>query len=110
MLHRILLITVLSLLATSGWAKDKDNSFCRGFIVKALDTASVEGVTRIDLWLGWNEVANRTVGENGLNKSEYQAGRDTFESNYASGNIQALVDIRDDDCDMGRNKAWNLSW
>jgi hypothetical protein len=110
MLPRIVLITVLSLLATSGWAKDKDNSFCRGFIIKALAAESLEGVSKVDLWLGWDAVVARTGGGENLNKSEYQAGRDTFDKDFAAGNTAAIADIRDGDCDMGRNSAWNLSW
>lgn len=109
MLSRILLITVLSLLATSGWAKGKENSFCRGFIIKALDTESLEGVSKIDLWLGWDAVVSHTGGGT-LNESEYQAGRDTFDKDFASGNTAAIAKVRDRDCDMGRNEAWTLFW
>jgi hypothetical protein len=103
MFKRILLITVLSLLATTSSARGKDNSFCRGFIIKALDTVSVEGVSKIDLWLGWNAAVVRTGFGNKLNQTEYQAGRDFFDQHYAAGDAEAIEDMRDDDCDMGRN-------
>jgi hypothetical protein len=103
MLQRILLISVLLLSATSSWAKNDDNSFCRGFIVMALAAESVDGIAKIDLWLGWDATVAKTGGDNQLNESEYQSGRDKFDSLYAAGNSAALADLRDDDCDMGRN-------
>ena len=104
MLIRVLLVALLSF-TSSAWA-DKDNSFCRGFIIKALDEYSIEGPERIDFWLGWGATVERTGSEGKLNASEYQAGRDHFDSRFSSGGTSTVLDVRDDDCDMGRNDGW----
>ncbi len=103
MFQRIVLITVLLLSATSSWAKTDDSSFCRGFIVMALNAESIEGVAKIDLWLGWDATVANTGGDKQLNESAYQAGRDRFDGLFSAGNTAAVADLRDDDCDMGRN-------
>jgi hypothetical protein len=109
MLNRTLVISLLSvalLVPLAAQADGKDNAFCRGFIIKALAAFPIEGVSRVDLWLGWDAVVTRTGMDAGLSGPEYDAGREAFETHFNAGDMAALVDIRDGRCDMGRNSGW----
>lgn len=106
MLTRILLSLVLLFNGGVAAAEDKANSFCRGFIIKALDESTVEGESRIDLWLGWNATVTSTGSDGTFNESEYQQGRDRFDDRLASGGASAVLEVRNEDCDMGRNDGW----
>ena len=104
---RLLALTVsLSLAASTSLANDNDNSFCRGFIIKALDEYSIEGAERIDLWLGWNATVIRTGSQGKLNETEYKQGRDSFDNRFSSGGAASVLAVRNEDCDMGRDAGW----
>ena len=110
MLRPLILIATLTLTlsATATRADKNENSFCRGYIVKALAEYPMDDLPITQLWLGWYEVVVRTGSEGMLNESRYQAGRDKFDSLFAAGNTAGLAEISDEECDMGRNEGW--SW
>ena len=105
MLRRFLLIALL-ILPAAGAMANKDNSFCRGYIIKALADTPVAGVSRVNLWLGWNATAARTGSDGMLNESEYQQGRERYDSLKSAGNTGQIAEIAGDQCDMGQNKVW----
>ena len=108
MLRHITLSVVLCLATTASWAEGDENSFCRGYIVKALAEYPVEGLSSTQLWLSWHEVIASTGAEGTLNEADYQSGRDKFDSLHGAGNTAALVAISDDECDMMYTAGW--SW
>ena len=75
--------------------------YCRGFLLKSLGAFPVEGLSRTQLWLAWNEVINATSLERARNMDEVDAGRAFFTSNLDSGNIQAILEEADTTCAMG---------
>ncbi len=105
MLRQLTLIVTLTLALTStaSWARNAENSFCRGYIVKALAEYPMDGLPITQLWLSWYAVVARTGIESKLSESQYQAGRDKFDSLFATGNTSELIKISDKKCDMGRN-------
>jgi hypothetical protein len=100
----ILIITLtLALTSPGSWARNSENSFCRGYIVKALAEYPMDDLPITQLWLSWYAVVARTGIEGKFNESEYQAGRDQFDSLFAANNTAALKKISNKKCDMGRN-------
>jgi hypothetical protein len=75
--------------------------YCRGFLLKSLGAFPVEGLSRTQLWLAWNEVINATSLERERKMDEVDAGKAFFTSNLDSGNIQAILDEADTTCAMG---------
>lgn len=103
-LNRIVLALCLALGAGNVMAKG--DSWCHGYIKKALGEFPVEGLNRNDLWLAWNETVRQTIIEGNLNQESYQAGRDTFQQQFEAGNFAAMEETSDDECDLGRNSTW----
>jgi hypothetical protein len=100
----ILIVTLtLALASTASWARNSENSYCRGYIVKALAEYPMEGLPITQLWLSWYAVVDRTGSKGKFNESEYQAGRDQFDSLLAANNTAGLIKISNKKCDMGRN-------
>lgn len=75
--------------------------YCRGFLLKGLGAFPVEGLSRTQLWLAWNEVINATSLERDRKLEEVAAGKEFFTSMLDSGNIQAILDEADTTCAMG---------
>ena len=105
MLRSLILVTtlILTLTSTASWARNSENSYCRGYIIKALAEFPMEGLPITQLWLSWYAVVDRTGSKGKFNKSEYQAGRDQFDSLFAANNTAGLIKISNKKCDMGRN-------
>lgn len=75
--------------------------YCRGFLLKGLGEFPVEGLSRTQLWLAWNEVINATSLERDRKMDEVEAGKAFFTSMLDSGDIQAILDEADTTCAMG---------
>ena len=103
-LNRIIL--TLCLVLGTGNVMAKGDSWCHGFIIKALGEFPVERLNRNDLWLAWNETVKETIIMGQLNPEKYQAGRDSFQQQFEANNVGAMIDASDDECDMGRNSTW----
>jgi hypothetical protein len=104
MLNRVCLVLCLSLGA--GQAMAKGDSWCHGYIKKALGEFPVEGFNRNDLWLAWNETVKQTIIADNLSEDAYQAGRDTFQQQLEANDVAAMNETSDDECDFGRNSTW----
>jgi hypothetical protein len=75
--------------------------YCMGFLMRSLGDFPVEGLSRVQLWLAWNEVMKEVpVGHDGGNP-EFLAGKAFFNDMLAAGNTQAIVDEADETCAMG---------
>lgn len=109
MLHRFLLVTVLLFVSNFACAGDEDYSWCQGYIVKALGEFPVKGLSRVNMWLDWNQIVGETVVNDSLNQDRYQAGRDHFSSLREAGDVQGLINASEEDCAVGRNPLW-LWW
>jgi hypothetical protein len=103
-----LLIAALFLCCSTASA-DRDYSWCQGFIVKALGEFPVNGLSRVNLWLDWNEIVSETAVNNSLNQERYQAGRDQFSRLNEAGDAQRIIETSNEDCAIGRNPGW-LWW
>ena len=75
--------------------------YCRGFLATSLGAFPVEGLSRGQLWLAWNEVVKLAPAEPVASGQEYAEGREFFNSMLASGNAQAIVDEADGACALG---------
>ena len=84
-------------------AAQGDYSYCKGFTVAALAALPVDRLSRIELWLTWNEIVRSQLEEGGLDPSQYQAGRTRFNELLASGDTSRLRAIAEGDCDLGRH-------
>jgi hypothetical protein len=116
MLRYPLLITALALGCTAAVAEEKEvrHSWCQGYIVKALSEFPIEGLSRTQLWLGWNVVSQHGIAQGGIKKEEYTAGRAQFDSLFSASDSQRIISMNEEECALGRNKSgWfgrNLSW
>ncbi|MCZ6828526.1 MAG: hypothetical protein O7F73_02865 [Gammaproteobacteria bacterium] len=108
MIHRLSLVTAL-LVCCAAASADEDYSWCQGYIVKALGEFPVKGLSRVNLWLVWNEIVSETVVSNSLNQARYQTGRDHFSRLRDENNVQGIIDVAEQDCAVGRGPGW-LWW
>jgi hypothetical protein len=97
-MKQCLLITLLLTLGATASADEVRHSWCQGFIVKGLAQFPIDGLSRVELWLDWNEVSQRNIEKGGLNESQYQAGRDAFDNLFSAGNTRSLIDTYEQDC------------
>ena len=107
-MSKYLIAFVLCVLASSAsaewpWENDDEvrSDYCRGFIVAGLGELPVEALSRTHLWLGWNTLTRGGIIE--TSAEEYSLGKQQFADLNSSGNLQALQDIADGDCALGRN-------
>ena len=105
MLRPLLVIALLAVPVSGALAENKENSFCRGYIIKALADFPVAGLSRVDLWLGWNATVARTGSQGMLNAEEYKAGRDRYDSLKSANNSAQIIEIMDEECEMGQNEG-----
>ena len=75
--------------------------YCRGFLSTSLGAFPVAGLSRVQLWLAWNEVVKATPVEFDTQGAEYLEGREFFNSMLEAGNSQAIIDEAGGTCAMG---------
>ena len=75
--------------------------YCRGFLATGLGSFPVEGLSRIQLWLAWNEVVKLSPGVFDTQAQEYLEGREFFKSMLDGGNTQAIIDEAGGACAIG---------
>ena len=94
---RLLLILTLAIAAPAG-AQEIRHGWCQGYIVKALAQFPIEGLSRVELWLDWNEVSQYNIDKGGINEEQYQAGRNAFDNTFSAGNLQQVIATYEEDC------------
>ena len=85
---------------------NEDNSWCQGYVVKALGEFPVNGLSRVNLWLDWSAIVDETIASQELNQTQYQAGRDEFSRMYAASDAQGIINTSEERCALGRNPGW----
>jgi hypothetical protein len=75
-----------------------DYSFCRGFVHAGLAALPVENLSRIQLWLAWNEVTLAEFERGALDQGQYEAGKARFSSLLESSDIDALLRAATGEC------------
>ena len=75
--------------------------YCRGFLSTSLGAFPVEGLSRIRLWLAWNEVVKLSPESFDTEAGEYLEGREFFNSMVEAGNNQTIVDEAGGACALG---------
>jgi hypothetical protein len=75
--------------------------YCMGFLMRSLGDFPVEGLSRVQLWLAWNEVMKEVPVGHDSQHPEFQAGKAFFNDMLAAGNTQAILDQADGACAMG---------
>jgi hypothetical protein len=85
---------------------NEDNSWCQGYVVKALGEFPVEGLSRVSLWLDWSAIVDETIAVGELDKSQYQAGSDHFSKLHSAGDTAGIIDVSEQRCALGRNPGW----
>lgn len=85
------------------WQKpaDVDYSYCKGFVMAGLGEFPVERLSRTDLWLSWNAINRATIADKSIVETDFQAGREQFDSLLSSGDLESLRHIANRDCDLG---------
>ena len=66
----------------------------------------IKELDRNDMWLAWNVTVKKTIVDGELNKQRYQAGREAFSQQLASGNTGAMEDVVEGECELGKNPTW----
>ena len=108
-MSRLLLAVTLTLTSTSAlaiqwpWQEPPETrlEYCRGFLATGLGAFPVDGLSRIQLWLAWNEVVKLTPTAFDTQDAQYLEGRSFFNSMLESGNTQAIIDTADGSCALG---------
>ncbi len=75
--------------------------YCRGFLATSLGAFPVDGLSRIQLWLAWNEVVKLTPTAFDTQDPQYVEGSSFFNSMLETGNTQAIIDTADGSCALG---------
>ena len=60
-------------------------------------------LSRTQLWLAWNTINRAELPAGSITDEDYEAGRSGFADLLASGNRDALLDVADGECGLGRN-------
>lgn len=81
-------------------------SFCHGYIKKALGELPIEELDRGNMWLAWHETVQTALIADKLDKTQYQRGRDRFSSQLAAGDVSAMEDVVEGECELGKNRTW----
>ncbi len=79
-----------------------DYSFCKGFVYAGLASVPVENLSRIQLWLAWNEVTSAEFDRGALDQAQYEAGRARFGSLLDAGDTEGLIRAAGDECSIAR--------
>lgn len=74
--------------------------FCKGFVSTGLGEFPVERLSRIQLWLSWNHINRSELPEGSITPEQLEAGRDRFDTLLASGDLENLLQIANQDCDF----------
>lgn len=79
----------------------EDYSYCKGFVFAGLGAFPVKDLSRIQLWLSWNNVVQAQFEEDGLNQAQYEAGKERFDSLLAANDLDSLLEMADRECNFG---------
>lgn len=81
--------------------------YCRGFTAASLKQTDLGDLSRIDLWLAWNEIIREgpdlTEAGTESGTEEYQSAFDQVVTLMKNGELQTIKDIAGGDCALGRN-------
>lgn len=75
-----------------------DYSFCRGFVHAGLAALPVESLSRIQLWLAWNDVTVAEFERGALDQGQYEAGKARFSSLLEASDIDGLLRAATGEC------------
>ena len=104
---RLFLTVLLATITAFAWAdKHTNDSWCHGYIKKGLGEFPIEGLDRNNMWLAWNETVRAVVVEGDVDQGSYQAGRDAFAQQQSANNVQAMIDVTNGRCELGKNPTW----
>lgn len=78
----------------------EDYSYCKGFAHSGLASTAVTSVSRIQLWLDWNNVVRTQFEKGTLDEARYAAGKARFESLLAKDEPGAMLKAAQDECDF----------
>lgn len=100
------LVPILAIIAAQAqafewpWAEQevRNYAYCGGFVSAGLGEFPVENLSRTQLWLAWNDINNATASLNNIDPGQWQSGRERFADLLAASDIDALLQIADDDC------------
>ena len=77
-----------------------DYAYCKGFIYEGLAAFPVQGVSRTQLWLSWNEAVRAGFALGELDPQQYEEGRQQFESLLAANDTDKLQQVTNGECDL----------
>ncbi len=82
------------------------DSFCHGYIRKALGETPIDGVDRRNLWLAWHETVQTALIEGRLQSDEAERGEALFASQLADADSVAMEGVVEGKCELGKNRTW----
>ena len=102
----LLLSCALSLSPLALAEDSQQASFCHGYIKKALGELPIAELDRGNMWLAWHETVQTALINDSLDKTAYQRGRDSLASQYAAGEVAAMEEVVEGECELGKNSTW----
>ena len=87
------------------WQEDREvrYGYCKGFVVAGLAEEPVTDLSRTNLWLAFNSINRAELSEGTIADEDVEAGRVRFNELLASADTQALLNVADGECGLGRN-------
>jgi hypothetical protein len=87
------------------WQEEGDipYEYCKGFTVASLDQTDLGDLSRIDLWLAWNEIIRNGPELADAGAEQYQSAFDQVTALMENGELQTIKDIAGGDCALGSN-------
>lgn len=78
-------------------------SYCKGFVSAGLGAFPVQDLSRIQLWLSWNNVVDTQFKQGGVSQDQYDAGKARFDSLLAASDVDSLVRLAGTECNYGES-------
>lgn len=79
----------------------EDYSYCKGFAHSGLASTAVTSVSRIQLWLDWNNVVRTQFEKGTLDQTRYELGKARFDTLLAANDPGAILEAAREECDFG---------
>lgn len=78
----------------------EDYGYCKGFISSGLAAFPIDGLSRTQLWLSWNQVIQAGYATTDAGNAQYSEGKSKFDTLAAASDTQSLVEIANGECDL----------
>ena len=80
----------------------EDYSYCKGFAYSGLASTAATSVSRIQLWLDWNNMVRAQFEKGTLDEARFELGKTRFESLLAANDPGAILEAAREECGFAR--------